>query len=86
MGRTPVLALDGSELRVAGGVVLKLEHLQRTGSFKPRGALNALLSRAIPEGCMVAASGGNRGLGVACATAHSGVPATVFVGGTVEEI
>jgi threonine dehydratase len=34
--RTPVLALHGSELGVAGRVVLKLEYLQHTGTFKPR--------------------------------------------------
>jgi threonine dehydratase len=80
--RTPVLALDGSELGVAGRVVLKLEYLQHTGTFKPRGALNALLSRAIPDGGVVAASGGNHGLGVAWAAAHLGVPATIFVPST----
>jgi threonine dehydratase len=80
--RTPVLVVDGSELGVAGQVVLKLEYLQHTGSFKPRGALNALLSRTIPNGGVVAASGGNHGLGVAWAAAHLGVPATVFVPST----
>jgi threonine dehydratase len=80
--RTPVVALDGSELGVAGRVVLKLEHLQHTGTFKPRGALNALLSREIPDGGVVAASGGNHGLGVAWAADQLGVPATVFVPST----
>lgn len=80
--RTPVLALDGSELGVAGRIVLKLEYLQHTGTFKPRGALNALLSREIPDGGVVAASGGNHGLGVAWAADQLGVPATVFVPST----
>jgi threonine dehydratase len=80
--RTPVLALDGSELGVAGRVVLKLEYLQHTGTFKPRGALNALLSRTIPDGGVVAASGGNHGLGVAWAAAHLGVPAIICVPST----
>lgn len=59
-------------------VVFKLEYLQRTGSFKLRGALNALLAGpAAAE--VVTASGGNHGLGVAAAAQLIGVPATVFV-------
>lgn len=71
--RTPVLRteLDGRPL------VLKLEHLQRTGSFKLRGALNALLSGQRPKR-VVTVSGGNHGIGVATAAALFGVPATVF--------
>lgn len=59
-------------------VVLKLEQLQRTGSFKLRGALNALLAGALPAR-VITASGGNHGLGVATAARLSGIPATVFV-------
>ncbi|SHG05061.1 serine/threonine dehydratase [Streptoalloteichus hindustanus] len=72
--RTPLLraTVDGRPL------VLKLEHLQRTGSFKLRGALNALLSGDAPER-VVTASGGNHGLGVATAAAILGLPATVYV-------
>lgn len=71
--RTPVLRteLDGRPL------VLKLEHLQRTGSFKLRGALNALLSGPLPEH-VVTVSGGNHGIGVAMAASLLGVRATVF--------
>ncbi|MTD59413.1 serine/threonine dehydratase [Amycolatopsis pithecellobii] len=71
--RTPVLRteLDGRPL------VMKLEQLQRTGSFKLRGALNALLSGARPER-VVTASGGNHGIGVATAAAILGLPATVY--------
>jgi threonine dehydratase len=57
-------------------VVLKLEHLQFSGSFKFRGALNALLSGPAPEQ-VVTASGGNHGLAVATAAALLGLPATV---------
>ncbi|MCP2169979.1 serine/threonine dehydratase [Goodfellowiella coeruleoviolacea] len=72
--RTPLLRAE-----VAGRpVVLKLEHLQRTGSFKLRGALNTLLDGA-PARRVVTASGGNHGLGVAEAAAVLGLPATVFV-------
>lgn len=59
-------------------VVLKLEHLQRTGSFKLRGAVNALLARERPSR-VITASGGNHGLGVATAASLLGVPATVYV-------
>ncbi|HET6918392.1 MAG TPA: pyridoxal-phosphate dependent enzyme, partial [Jiangellaceae bacterium] len=67
---------------VAARVVLKLEHTQHTGSFKPRGALNALLTRDIPPAGVVAASGGNHGAAVAWAAARLGVPATVFMPAT----
>src|SRR4051812_32810026 len=72
--RTPVLdaRIDGRRL------LLKLEHLQLSGSFKLRGAVNALLAR--PDGeQVVTASGGNHGLGVATAAGLLGRAATVFV-------
>jgi threonine dehydratase len=62
-------------------LMLKLECLQATGSFKARGATNKLLSMpkvAIAKG-IVTASGGNHGLAVARAARLAGVPATVFV-------
>jgi threonine dehydratase len=81
--RTPVLRAE------IGGrpLALKLEHLQRTGSFKIRGALSALLSTGgghRPER-VVTASGGNHGLGVAAAARWLGAAATVFVPGNVPE-
>jgi threonine dehydratase len=79
---TPVLELRGEEFGVAARVVLKLEHMQHTGSFKARGALNALLTRTIPPGGVVAASGGNHGAAVAWAAARLGVAATIFVPAT----
>jgi threonine dehydratase len=71
--RTPLLRteIDGKPL------VLKLEMLQRTGSFKFRGALNALLAGGKPDR-VVTASGGNHGLAVATAASVLGVPATVY--------
>ncbi|HJU97035.1 MAG TPA: serine/threonine dehydratase, partial [Jiangellaceae bacterium] len=80
--RTPVLELRGEDFGVAARVVLKLEHMQHTGSFKPRGALHALLTRDIPPAGVVAASGGNHGAAVAWAAARLGVPATIFVPAT----
>ncbi len=72
--RTPVLraTIDGKPL------VLKLEQLQLTGSFKLRGALNALLGGPRPAR-VVTASGGNHGLAVATASALLDLPATVYV-------
>ncbi|XVS63337.1 serine/threonine dehydratase [Actinosynnema sp. CA-299493] len=59
-------------------IAFKLEHLQLTGSFKLRGALNTLLASGSPDR-VVTASGGNHGLGVAKAAQLLGLHATVFV-------
>ena len=79
MRRTPTVEWD---VPLAGGrfpVVLKLEQLQHTGSFKARGALNRLLAApGLPE-LVVTASGGNHGLAVAHAARELGVPAEVYV-------
>ncbi|GAB2979802.1 serine/threonine dehydratase [Amycolatopsis acidiphila] len=77
---TPVLRteFDGRPL------VLKLEQLQRTGSFKLRGALNALLSGPRPDQ-VVTASGGNHGIGVATAASILGLPATVYAPVSIPE-
>jgi len=78
--RTPVLRaeVDGRPL------VLKLEHLQRGGSFKLRGAVNALATGSRPEH-VVTASGGNHGIAVATAAASLRLPATVYVPVTAPE-
>src|SRR5688572_7564298 len=62
-------------------VMLKLELLQVTGSFKARGATNKLLSldRAAMQGGIVAASGGNHGIATARAGFMAGVPTTIFL-------
>jgi threonine dehydratase len=65
----------------AGQLLLKLECLQVTGSFKARGASNKLLTlddEARNRG-LVTASGGNHGLAVAYAAASAEVPAVIFV-------
>jgi threonine dehydratase len=74
--RTPVLELG--ELRGAS-IVAKLELLQHTGSFKPRGAFNKLLSSEVPPAGVIAASGGNFGLAVAYAARETSVPAEIFI-------
>jgi threonine dehydratase len=63
------------------GAWLKLEHLQKTGSFKFRGACNkvALLTPEQAAAGVVTASNGNHGLGVAAAAAARGIAAEVFV-------
>ncbi|MEM7423954.1 MAG: serine/threonine dehydratase [Pseudomonadota bacterium] len=77
--RTPVLRVAVGDLGLPFAVDLKLESLQHTGSFKPRGAFNSILSANVPPAGVVAASGGNHGAAVAFAAAKLGVPARIFV-------
>ncbi len=60
-------------------VYLKLENLQTTGSFKLRGATNALLSLGEGATRVVAASSGNHGVAVAHAARAAGLEALIFV-------
>jgi threonine dehydratase len=60
-------------------LVVKLDLLQPTGSFKVRGATSLLTGVAVPPAGVVAASGGNFGLAVAYAARRLGHQATVFV-------
>jgi len=66
-------------------LMLKLENMQASGSFKARGATNKLLS--MPPGAtdrgIVTASGGNHGLAVARAAKLAGVHATIYVPETI---
>ena len=81
--RTPVLEVDVPD---CGAVVLKLELLQHTGSFKPRGAFTTVLSAGRRPDLLVAASGGNHGLAVAHVGRVLGIPARIVVPGTAPEI
>lgn len=74
--RTPVILAD---LPGLPRMELKLEHLQHTGSFKPRGAFNTLLSQPVPAAGVVAASGGNHGAALGHAARALGHPARIFV-------
>jgi threonine dehydratase len=77
---TPVAFLDRSAFGLdPGPLVLKLEQLQHSGSFKARGAFANLLLRPVPSAGVVAASGGNHGAAVAYAAQALGVRAHVFV-------
>src|SRR5450631_4809083 len=84
---TPLVPAPSLGRRTGADVWLKLECLQRTGSFKLRGAAARLAALAIegqasPDGKpkrVVAASAGNHGLGVALAAQAYGLDATVLV-------
>jgi threonine dehydratase len=78
---TPVLSSRTLGERCAGTVVLKAENLQRTGSFKLRGALAKLVALG-EQGCsngVVAASAGNHGQSLAYAARARGVHCEVFM-------
>ena len=82
--RTPLWKLPSGVLGLPASapafeVWLKLEHLQRSGSFKARGMFNRLLSNTIPAAGVIAASGGNAGIATALAAQALGVPAEIFV-------
>lgn len=78
---TPTLPSTSFSRLTGGEVLLKAENLQRTGSFKIRGALNAIaqLSAEQKENGVVAASAGNHGQGVALAARELGIHSTVFM-------
>jgi threonine dehydratase len=80
--RTPVLDLPAGDL-CPWPVTLKLETLQYTGSFKARGALNAVLTAPTGTRAIAAASGGNHGAAVAWAARQAGLPADIFVPASV---
>ena len=79
--RTPLVANPFLDERVGGRVLLKCENLQRTGSFKFRGAYNALaaLPRETRAHGIVAMSSGNHAQGVAEAARLFGVRATIIM-------
>jgi len=78
--RTPAISVAAGDLGLSGEPVgLKLEFLQHTGSFKPRGAFANLLTRSAPEAGVAAASGGNHGAAVAYAAQRLGIRARIFV-------
>lgn len=79
---TPTISIHGDEVGIPGRVVLKLELLQHTGSFKVRGALNSVMSLDVGVDSVTAASGGNHGAAVAWAARLTGVRADVFVPST----
>ncbi len=79
--RTPLLDVPGASARLGLRLLIKAEVLQRTGTFKFRGAYNriAALSPEARKGGVVAFSSGNHAQGVAAAAALLGVPATIVM-------
>ncbi|MGE0117256.1 MAG: threonine ammonia-lyase [Dongiaceae bacterium] len=80
--RTPAVPAPRlAEATGAAAVVLKLENLQYTGSFKDRGAFNKLksLSPAEAKNGVIAMSAGNHAQGVACFAQRLGIPATIVM-------
>jgi len=79
--RTPLLRHPMLDALTGGTILLKAEPLQRTGSFKFRGATNAVLQldAAQRRAGVVTHSSGNHGQGLACAAAGNGVAATIFM-------
>ncbi|GAB4256916.1 threonine ammonia-lyase [Deferrisoma sp.] len=78
---TPLLRSEQLSRQTGAEVFLKLENLQRTGSFKVRGAAHKLWrirDQVGPNG-VVAASAGNHAQGVALAAAELGIPSTVVM-------
>lgn len=81
ISHTPALPTRAITEALGAPVMLKMENLQRTGSFKIRGATYRL-SRLTPEERargVVAASAGNHAQGVALAAQAFGIPATIFM-------
>ena len=76
---TPTVASQTLTERVGAPVTLKLENLQRTGSFKVRGANNVLASLESPPAGVIAASAGNHAQAVALAASQRGIAATVVM-------
>jgi len=76
---TPTIRLNRRLLDTDAEVFLKLELTQVTGSFKPRGAFNRILSNSVPPSGVIAASGGNHGLATAYAARALGHRAEIFV-------
>jgi threonine dehydratase len=79
--RTPLVHSPTISEMTGANVYLKLETLQKAGSFKVRGATNKILStiNTCREQGVVAASAGNHGQGVAVAAHSAGIPATIVM-------
>lgn len=79
--RTPLVSSPTFSSMSGHEVYLKLETMQKAGSFKVRGAMNRILScrDEIGERGVIAASAGNHAQGVAVAARVAGVPATVVM-------
>lgn len=81
VGETPVEQIEDLAPNIETEVYFKLENLQKTGSFKLRGASNKIRSLSPKQAArgVIAASNGNHGLGVAAAAKAAGIAAEVYV-------
>ena len=77
--RTPTVPWSGFESPIRGDLLVKLECLQITGSFKARGALNTLLQMPDLSSGVVAFSAGNHAIAAAWAGRELGVDVTVVM-------
>ena len=79
--RTPLVEAPALNARTGGRIFLKLENLQRTGSFKFRGACNrlAMIPQSARAKGVVAFSSGNHAQGVAAAAQLFGMPAVIVM-------
>jgi threonine dehydratase len=79
--RTPVMTSASLDAMAGARLFFKCENLQKTGSFKIRGASNAILSLSKEEAAhgIVTQSSGNHGAAVACAAGWRGVPAFIVM-------
>lgn len=86
--RTPTIRNPLLDQLTGGTVLLKAECLQRTGSFKLRGAINAALQLGEAErrAGVLTYSSGNHGQALACAAASLGMAATVFMPDDAPEV
>ena len=86
--RTPMIRNPLLDQVTGGTVLLKAECLQRTGSFKLRGATNAALQLGEAErrAGVLTYSSGNHGQALACAAASLGMKATVFMPDDAPEV
>jgi threonine dehydratase len=86
--RTPMLRNDALDALTGAKVLIKPEVLQRTGSFKLRGATNALMRLGAEElqRGVVTYSSGNHAQAIACAAQRLGAPATIVMPADAPEI
>src|SRR5512136_222150 len=79
--RTPLVYSPTFSSMTGAAVYLKIEAMQKAGSFKVRGAANRILSQkgSIRTGGVIAASAGNHAQGVAVAAGIAGIPATIVM-------
>ncbi|HXR09443.1 MAG TPA: pyridoxal-phosphate dependent enzyme [Candidatus Acidoferrales bacterium] len=79
--RTPILTSHSLDAMAGAQLFFKCDNFQKTGSFKIRGAANAILALTDEEAAhgIVTPSSGNHGAAVACAAAWRGVPAYIVM-------